>query len=258
MKPSFVCLALGILIVAGRPAPAPAAAEWLTDLTKAQARAKSDKKAVLINFTGSDWCGWCIRLRKEIFTRPEFEQYAASNLVLVEIDFPKRKEQPDTLKKANRALAQKFDVEGYPTLLILDEDGKKLGKLGYMPGGPKPFLKALDGSVRQRTASGLPVNARTPSPAPAAKPDATPTKKNTPAPWPPTQTEGLVVKGISGPKDRRMALINNQTFSPGEAASVKVTGGTLRVHCVAIRNDIVVVTIDGKEGQHELKLWNGL
>ena len=258
LKPSLVHLTLGILSVAGLAAPAPAAVEWLTDLPKAQARATAENKAVLINFTGSDWCGWCIRLRREIFTRPEFEQYASSNLVLVEIDFPKHKAQSDALKRANRALAERFEVEGYPTLLVLDEDGRRLGKLGYMPGGPKAFLKSLDGQMRTRPTAGLPVNARTPAPAIAPRPGASTGKKTTPTPWPPTQTEGLVVKGISGSKDRRMALVNNQTLAPGETASVKVVGGTLRVHCLEIRGDIVVVTIDGKEGRHELKLWNGL
>src|SRR5882762_3146601 len=77
-----------------------AAAAWLADLPKAQAQAKAQGKFVLIHFSGSDWCGWCLKLHKEVFLKPEFEAYAKSNLVLVEIDFPKRKPQAPVLQKA--------------------------------------------------------------------------------------------------------------------------------------------------------------
>jgi len=121
-----------------------AAEAWLTDLPTAQAQAKAEKKLVMMDFTGSDWCGWCIKLHKEVFSKPEFEEYAKKNLVLVEIDFPNRKPQTAALKKANQALQTKYQVEGYPTIIVLDGDGKKIGKLGYTPGGPKAFIAALE------------------------------------------------------------------------------------------------------------------
>ncbi len=121
-----------------------AAESWTTDLPKAQAEAKKEKKLVLMDFTGSDWCGWCIRLHKEVFSTPEFAKYAKDNLVLVEVDFPRKKSQSAELKKANHALQSKYGIEGYPTIIVLNGDGQKVGQLGYMKGGPKAFIAELD------------------------------------------------------------------------------------------------------------------
>ncbi|TAL06167.1 MAG: thioredoxin family protein [Verrucomicrobia bacterium] len=121
-----------------------AAPEWLTDVPTAQLKAKAANKLVLLDFTGSDWCGWCIKLHNEVFSKPEFEVYAQKNFVLVEVDFPRNKKQSDAVKKANQALAEKYAIEGYPTIIILNGEGKKVGQLGYMAGGPKAFLAALE------------------------------------------------------------------------------------------------------------------
>jgi thioredoxin-related protein len=123
-------------------------AQWLTDLTKAQAQAKAEKKMVLLDFTGSDWCGWCIKLNKEVFSKPEFEEYAKKNLVLVEVDFPRNKKMSEAQKKANDELAQKYKIEGYPTIILLNGEGRKLGELGYMRGGPKAFIAELEKSKK--------------------------------------------------------------------------------------------------------------
>jgi protein disulfide-isomerase len=117
---------------------------WTTDLPKAQAKAKAESKLVMIDFTGSDWCGWCIKLNKEVFSKPEFVEYAKKNLVPVEIDFPRSKPQSAQLKKANEALQEKYKIEGYPTIIVLNGAGKKVGELGYQPGGPKPFIDELE------------------------------------------------------------------------------------------------------------------
>ena len=117
--------------------------EWLTSVPKAQEMAKKDNKLVLMDFTGSDWCGWCIKLNKEVFSTPEFKEYAAKSLVLVEVDFPQRKEQSEELKKANAGLQKKYKIEGYPTIIVLNGEGKKVGELGYEAGGPKPFIEKL-------------------------------------------------------------------------------------------------------------------
>ena len=117
---------------------------WLTDLNSAKSKAKSDNKLVLLDFTGSDWCGWCKRLNAEVFSKPQFQDYAARNLVLVELDFPRYKQQSDDVKKQNMRLASEFQIEGFPTVIVLDAGGKKVGELGYMEGGPDAFIAALE------------------------------------------------------------------------------------------------------------------
>ena len=118
--------------------------QWQTDVPKAQAQAKTEKKLVMLDFTGSDWCGWCIKLNKEVFNTQEFIDYAAKNIVPVEIDFPNKKKQSAELKKANDALQKKYGIRGYPTIVVLNGDGKKVGELGYMKGGPKAFIAELE------------------------------------------------------------------------------------------------------------------
>ncbi|MFN2508423.1 MAG: thioredoxin family protein [Chthoniobacterales bacterium] len=117
---------------------------WMTDYKQAQEEAKTNKKLLLVDFTGSDWCGWCIRLDREVFSRPEFKEYASKNLVLLEVDFPRGKALPPAQKAQNQELAQQHRIQGFPTIVVLDSDGKKIGELGYMPGGPAAFIAELD------------------------------------------------------------------------------------------------------------------
>ncbi|MEY2428551.1 MAG: hypothetical protein QOJ40_1436 [Verrucomicrobiota bacterium] len=124
---------------------------WITDLPKAQSQAKAEKKMVMLDFTGSDWCGWCIKLHNEVFSKPEFADYAKKNLVLVEVDFPRKKQQPEALKEANDALQKKYKIEGYPTIIVLNADGSKAGELGYQPGGPKAFIAELEKLKKSQT-----------------------------------------------------------------------------------------------------------
>src|SRR5271157_1291966 len=112
--------------------------KWLTDVPEAQAEAQKEQKLVLMDFTGSDWCPWCIKLQKEIFNTPEFAAYAEKNLVTVIVDFPEHKAQSADLRKANLQLKAKYRVHGYPTMIVLDSAGKQIGELGYHAGGPKP------------------------------------------------------------------------------------------------------------------------
>ncbi len=126
--------------------------DWMTDAKQALTKAKSEQKLVLLNFTGSDWCPWCIRLDKEVFSTPEFAAYANTNLVLVLVDFPRKKQLAKEQQQANRALAAKYGIKGYPTLVILDSAGNRLGDLGYKPGGPSWFIAELE-KLRQKAAS---------------------------------------------------------------------------------------------------------
>jgi len=121
-----------------------AESSWLTNYDEAKSKAKSDNKFLLLDFTGSDWCGWCKRLNAEVFSKPQFQDYAAKNLVLVELDFPRAKSQTEEVKKQNMQLASQYRVEGFPTIVVLNADGRKIGELGYMEGGPEAFIAAID------------------------------------------------------------------------------------------------------------------
>jgi thioredoxin-related protein len=117
---------------------------WLTDFKQAQQKAKADKKLLLLDFTGSDWCGWCIKLKREVFSRPEFQDYATKNLVLMEVDFPRTKAQAENVQQQNMVLAQQYQIEGFPTIVVLNGEGKQVGALGYVPGGPEAFIAELE------------------------------------------------------------------------------------------------------------------
>ncbi len=118
--------------------------EWLTDFDTAKAQARAQNKTLLINFTGSDWCPPCILLERQVFSQPEFREYATQHLVLLEVDFPRMKELSDEQKAANEKLAERYEIDGFPTVVVLDSNGKTLGRLGYRPGGPKAFLAVLE------------------------------------------------------------------------------------------------------------------
>jgi thioredoxin-related protein len=121
-----------------------AGAEWISDYKKAQEEAKASNKLVLVNFTGSDWCGWCIKLDREVFSTPQFKDYASKNLVLMEADFPHAKPQSANVRKQNEELAMRYQIIGFPTIVVLDGDGKVVGELGYTPGGPGAFIAELE------------------------------------------------------------------------------------------------------------------
>ncbi len=123
---------------------ASAESDSLTDYKKAQQEAKAGNKFLLLDFTGSDWCGWCKKFDREILLQPEFKDYARNNLVIVELDFPRTKAQTPELKKQNRELAQQYDIVGFPTIVVLSADGQKLWRYdGYFPDGPAAFIAQL-------------------------------------------------------------------------------------------------------------------
>ena len=120
--------------------------DWMTDLSKAQANAKEAKKLVFVEFTGSDWCPPCKKLNADILSTPEFVEFAKKSLVLVELDFPRTKAQSDELKAANRELSKKFGIRGFPTVLVLDGEGKELNRMvGFGGGSPKDYISKLEG-----------------------------------------------------------------------------------------------------------------
>lgn len=122
-----------------------AGAGWMTDFEAAQAKAAAEQKPLLLDFTGSDWCVWCIKLDKEVFSQTAFKDYAAEELVLVELDFPRAKEQSDELKAQNQALAEKYKIRGFPTILVLSPDGELIERTGYQPGGADAYVQHIQG-----------------------------------------------------------------------------------------------------------------
>lgn len=130
---------------------------WHTDLNKAMELSKKENKPMMLFFTGSDWCGWCKKLQKEVFTQSEFKKWAQDNVILVEVDFPSASvQQAEELKTQNRMLQQQFAVRGYPTCFFVKadklKDGKinftQLGSKGYEAGGPANWVTGATAIIK--------------------------------------------------------------------------------------------------------------
>ena len=125
---------------------------WHTDLSKAVSISIDEKKPIMLFFTGSDWCGWCMRLKKEVFNHEKFKVWTNENIILVELDFPRRKKLEPNLLNQNRELARIFGVSSYPTCWLVKpqilENSKvnflKLGKLGYVAGGTDKWISVAE------------------------------------------------------------------------------------------------------------------
>lgn len=130
-----------------------AAEKWLTDLEEAKKVAQAEKKDILVDFTGSDWCVWCQRLKAEVFDKPEFAA-ASKDFVLVELDFPRAKKLAPGVKEKNEALAKQFNISGFPTVLLLDSKGELFAQTGYAEGGAVKYLASLAELRKQNTPEG--------------------------------------------------------------------------------------------------------
>lgn len=153
MKKVFIALVL----VMGSFAMQAQELKWETDINKAIAASNKTNKPMLLFFTGSDWCGWCIRLQKEVLKTPEFKTWAAKNVVLVELDYPRSKPQPDAIKNQNNGLQQIFGIQGFPTVYFATakvKGGKPsytgLGSTGYVAGGPSAWLEVANGILKTK------------------------------------------------------------------------------------------------------------
>ena len=152
MKKIFIT----VLLVMGSFAVEAQELTWQTDINKAIQISNKSKKPMLLFFTGSDWCGWCIRLQKEVLKTPEFEKWAKENVVLVELDYPRRTPQTPEIIKQNGELQQAFQIQGFPTICFAkgtNKDGKVnfegLGNLGYVAGGPSAWLAVANGILKK-------------------------------------------------------------------------------------------------------------
>ncbi len=132
---------------------------WLVDIDEAYERSVKEGKPILANFTGSDWCGWCIRLKSEVFTTKEFKKWAKANVILLELDFPRRFKLPENIQQQNQGLAQAFSVSGYPTVWIfnleVDPEANKsnivpLARSGYVKGGPEAWIADIKAKLAQQ------------------------------------------------------------------------------------------------------------
>ena len=140
--PRLSLVAAAILL--GFAAFARAESNWLHDFSKAQEEAKANHKLLFLNFTGSDWCGWCIKFDKDVLSQPKFKDFAHDNLVLLELDFPRRKSLPTEQQKQNKELAQLYEVMGFPTIVVLNSSGQKVWQFdGYFSGGAEAFIEQL-------------------------------------------------------------------------------------------------------------------
>lgn len=126
-------------------------AAWMTDYVAAKQAAKQQGKPMLLEFTGSDWCPPCMRMKKEVFSQAPFIDYSAEKLVLVKLDFPRRKAQSDELKAQNETLAKQYGVRGFPTVILVSPDGDVLNsEVGFRPGGAESYVEHLEGILASK------------------------------------------------------------------------------------------------------------
>jgi protein disulfide-isomerase len=124
---------------------------WHTDINKAIELSTKENKPLFLFFTGSDWCGWCIRLQNEVFKKPEFATWAIKNVVLVELDYPRKTKLEESLQAQNNEMQKIFNVTGYPTVWFVKPQNtpnginlQQIGKMGYLAGGAQTWLMAAD------------------------------------------------------------------------------------------------------------------
>lgn len=134
---------------------------WMVSIEKAQAISKESGKPIMANFTGSDWCGWCKRLTANVFSKPEFKKWADDNVVLLELDFPRRTRLPQEIQAQNQSLQRAFKVSGYPTVWVfyLQENAETgqmnidpLGRTGYKASAQE-FIQEVEGMMASKSGS---------------------------------------------------------------------------------------------------------
>ena len=152
MKKSVFAVLIGCLLASMSYA---AGDNWMSDFEAAKEKAAKEGKDLFIDFTGSDWCGWCIRLDKEVFSDKAFMEEASKKFVFVVVDFPRNKPQDAALKKQNKELQAKYGIQGFPTIILANAKGETYGRTGYKKGGPEAYMKHLNelkGNAEKRDA----------------------------------------------------------------------------------------------------------
>ena len=166
MKRTLLALAIAGLLLANLPAlagppkakpatptaqvtaPSLESSTWLTSYEAAVKESQRTGKPIMMDFTGSDWCGWCKKLKAEVFETEQFKNWAAQNVVLLEVDFPRANPLPEDQAKQNEELAAKYGIQGFPTIVFADHTGEPLGALGYEEGGPEVWTSKAQASLQ--------------------------------------------------------------------------------------------------------------
>ena len=127
-------------------------AKWLDSYEEAVKLSEQSGKPILADFTGSNWCGYCVKLKKEVFDTPQFKAWAAENVILLELDYPRPNRQADWIKRQNNMLRDRYEIASYPTVLILNADGTMIGSQGYQRGGPKRWISVANNTIKSNRA----------------------------------------------------------------------------------------------------------
>ncbi len=143
----MLALAMGMASVASAQE-----AQWSDDVPASLKKAAAENKDVIMDFTGSDWCGWCMKLKSEVFDQEAFQKQAPAHFVLVELDFPQKTKLPEAVTAQNAEWMRKFGVSGFPTIMLADAKGRPYAQLGYAAGGPEAYLKTLEEMRARRVA----------------------------------------------------------------------------------------------------------
>lgn len=124
---------------------------WLTNYEQAVNDSKASSRPIILFFTGSDWCGWCNKLEDEVFSTQEFADRVGNKFIFVKLDFPLYKSIDPQLAAQNKQLQRKYDVKGYPTIIVLDSNQQQIGLTGYRAGGPSPYADHLLDMIKNYT-----------------------------------------------------------------------------------------------------------
>jgi thioredoxin-related protein len=213
--------------------------EWLTDLPSGLKKAAAEDKTLFLLFSGADiFTG---KLRAEILEKPEFIAFAKSNLITVEIDLTDTNTLSPEVRAENERVAAQFEVNVTPLVFVLDSNGTRLEKGGYVEGGAQNYIAAISKIPGFRVKpSGSETNAT-----------AAPTPQ--PVPLPEITYDELMLRGISRGK-QKLALINDKTLSEGESARVKLGDKRVKVQCREIRDKSVIIQVEDESETRELTL----
>lgn len=245
-------LTIGAFLLAG--VSGVTAAGWNTSFETAKQHSRSSGLPILMNFTGSDWCPACIRLRAQVLTHPSFTTFASKRVILMEVDFPRRIPMAALHRQANEQLAQRYGVTAFPTLLLVDSQGTRISQI-HGGGSPEALVSTLDTYLTQLGSTG---RSTTTSPTPPPRTRSAPARElplfGGAATRPVPTYTNLVVKSITKTPSRRFVLINSETLASGEAAWFNLGRNKVKVQCVEVREKSVLIRVDGEAATRELLL----